>query len=88
MKVILAGYNLDVSVINSLKNKDIATPEIISAAYARISRSSKSATELRTEARNELAKARKSNENIIYEMGHSSIAEHAVFNFDLIGISR
>jgi len=25
---------------------------------------------------------------IVFEMGHSSIAEHAVFNFDIIGISR
>jgi flavin-dependent thymidylate synthase len=33
-------------------------------------------------------KARKSNLNIVFEMGHSSVAEHAVFNIDVIGVSR
>lgn len=87
LTVNIAGYNIDKSLIDSLNNP-AATPEVISAAYARISRSEKSVTELRTEALSEIAKARKSNENIIFEMGHSSIAEHAVFNIDIIGISR
>ncbi len=87
MKVSLAGYNIDSTLIQELKS-DAATPEVISAAYARISRSPKSVTELRGEALRELEKARKSNRNIIFELGHSSIAEHAVFNFDVIGISR
>jgi len=43
---------------------------------------------LRQEALSEIDKARKSNTSIIFEMGHSSVAEHAVFNLDLIGISR
>jgi flavin-dependent thymidylate synthase len=33
-------------------------------------------------------KARKSNQAIIFKMGHHSVAEHAVFNFDVIGVSR
>jgi flavin-dependent thymidylate synthase len=33
-------------------------------------------------------KARSSNRNIVFEMGHSSIAEHAVFNLDVLGVSR
>jgi flavin-dependent thymidylate synthase len=33
-------------------------------------------------------KARQSNRNIVFEMGHSSVAEHAVFNIDVIGVSR
>jgi len=86
LKVILAGYNFDVSQIS---NKEILyTPETISAAYARISRSKKSVDELRADALEDVEKARHSNKNIVFEMGHSSVAEHAVFNFDIIGISR
>ncbi|MCK9309281.1 MAG: FAD-dependent thymidylate synthase [Candidatus Cloacimonetes bacterium] len=87
MKLIVAGYNIDKSLIDSLKS-ETATPEVLSAAYARISRSSKNIDELRGEAISEISKARSSNTNIIFEMGHSSVAEHAVFNLDIIGISR
>ncbi len=88
MKIVLAGFNVDESLIKQLPNQTIATPEVISAAYARISRSKKNVTELRAEAQLEIDKTRASNETILYEMGHGSIAEHAVFNFDLIGVSR
>lgn len=88
MQVKLAGFNIDKHLIDKLGDEIAATPEVISAAYARISRSSKSVTELRTEARKEVVKARQSNQSIIFEMGHSSVAEHAVFNFDIIGVSR
>lgn len=89
MKVILAGYNVDTEALKTYKNKDvILTPESISAAYARISRSSKPVDVLRQEARREVEKARSSNRKIIFEMGHHSVAEHAVFNLDIIGISR
>jgi len=92
MEIILAGFNIDLETLKELsrgkKKKPILTPETISAAYARISRSPESPTELRKVARKEIEKARKSNRNIIFEMGHHSIAEHAVFNFDIIGISR
>jgi flavin-dependent thymidylate synthase len=91
MKVTIAGYNLDTSIIKELsQNKKgiITTPETISAAYARISRSSKSVGALRKEARREIEKARRSNKRIIFEMSHHSIAEHAVFNFDITRISR
>ena len=64
------------------------TPETISAAYARISRSKKDVDELRADAIKDVAKARGSNENIVYGMGHSSISEHAVVNLDLIDVSR
>ncbi|HAV91818.1 TPA: hypothetical protein DCW38_01375 [candidate division WOR-3 bacterium] len=84
MKIILSGYNVD---RDALKESS-ATPETISAAYARISRSEKTIPELRREARADVAKARASNEKIVFGLGHSSIAEHAVFNFDLMGISR
>lgn len=87
MKLIVAGYNIDSSLISQLKQNN-ASPEVISAAYARISRSKKSATELRKEALNQVEAARDSNEKIIFEMGHASVAEHAVFNLDLIDISR
>jgi len=86
MKVLLAGYNIDTETLRKFKIR--MTPETISAAYARISRSSQSVDELRRIARKEVEKARQSNKRIIFEMGHHSIAEHSVFNFDLIDISR
>jgi len=92
MKVILGGYNLDSDVIEELKRispprQDI-TPETLSAAYARISRDPRPANELRAIARAEVERSRRSNQNIIFKMGHHSVAEHAVFNFDIIGVSR
>lgn len=92
MKVILAGYNVDREVIEELKKKspprDDITPETLSASYARISRDPRSADQLRAVARAEVERARRSNRNIIFKMGHHSVAEHAVFNFDIIGVSR
>ena len=92
MKILLAGYNLDYDLIRTLKDKSglkqDLTPETISAAYARISRSPKPVNELREISREEVDKARQSNRNIVFEMGHSSVAEHAVFNIDVIGVSR
>jgi len=74
--------------VSELIERDNLTPETISAAYARISRDPRVVNELRQIARKEVEKARKSNVNIIFGLGHSSIAEHAVFNLDIIGISR
>ncbi|MBC7350156.1 MAG: FAD-dependent thymidylate synthase [Candidatus Aminicenantes bacterium] len=92
MKIILAGYNFDAEVIDQLKkhepDRQDITPETISAAYARISRDPRPVDELRAVARAEVERARRSNQNIIFKMGHHSVAEHAVFNFDLIGLSR
>lgn len=92
MKINLAGYNLDSSVIDELKaafpGRTDVTPEILSASYARISRDPRSIDELRKAARAEVEKTRKSNQIIIFKMGHHSVAEHAVFNFDIIGASR
>jgi flavin-dependent thymidylate synthase len=92
MKIILAGYNLDYETIRAFQELhpelQNLTPETISAAYARISRSPKPVDELREIARQEVERARQSNRNIVFDMGHSSIAEHAVFNIDVIGVSR
>lgn len=92
MKVLLAGYNIDREVIEDLKryspDREDVTPETLSAAYARISRDPRPVHELREAARKEVERARKSNQTIIFKMGHHSVAEHAVFNFDIIGISR
>ena len=92
MKVILAGYNIDSQVIEEARRAGIPadrlTPEVLSAAYARISRNPAPVNELRHAALNEVSKARKSNQKIIFGMGHHSVAEHAVFNFDIIGLSR
>jgi len=93
MNVTLAGYNVDADIIDDLKKrsgwtKDNVTPETLSAAYARISRDPADIGKLREKSREETAKARKSNEMIIFGLGHASVAEHAVFNFDITGISR
>jgi flavin-dependent thymidylate synthase len=92
MKVVLAGYNVDSAVLEELKQhsppREDVTPETLSASYARISRDPRPADELRAAARAEVDRARRSNQSIIFKMGHHSVAEHAVFNFDVIGISR
>ncbi len=85
MKVTLAGATLDRRFWPDDRS---ATPETISAAYARISHSPKSIGALRDEAMEEVDKARRSNESIVYRMGHSSIAEHSVFNLDIEDASR
>ena len=81
MKVVLAGFNTD-------RQFSSGTPETISAAYARISRDPRPVWDLREEAARETANARKSNTRIVFGFGHSSVAEHAVFNLDIGGISR
>ncbi len=92
MKIIVAGYNIDAETIGSLREGMAAgeepTPETIAAAYARISRNPLAVDRLRAEARGEVERARRSNRTIVFEMGHSSIAEHAVFNVDVLGVSR
>lgn len=69
-------------------DSDNWTPETLSAAYARISRDPRPVTELRKIARNTVDRARRSNEQIIFGLGHASVAEHAVFNLDILGLSR
>ncbi|MCP4676132.1 MAG: FAD-dependent thymidylate synthase [Deltaproteobacteria bacterium] len=92
MRVDLAGYNVDKSMLDAAVDagvpRDRLTPEVLSAAYARISRDPRPIGELRQLALNEVEKARSSNRKIIFEMGHHSVAEHAVFNFDVVGVSR
>lgn len=72
----------------ALRDAENLTPETISAAYARISRDPRAVDLLREEARRWVGKARRSNRRIVFGMGHASIAEHAVFNLDIIDISR
>jgi len=92
MKVYLSGYNVDTSVLDELnkkgKKREDLTPEVLSAAYARISRDPRPINEIRKDARSEVSRARRSNSSIIFKMGHHSVAEHAVFNLDILGISR
>ena len=90
MKVVLAGYNVESELVEEAGRRlDIEfTPEVISAAYARISRDPRNVTALRKDARTQVEKSRKSNDSIVFGLGHSSIAEHAVFNFDVMGVSR
>ena len=93
MDVSLAGINIDKILLDKAKDflgedAEALTPETLSASYARISRSQKTIKELREISIKEVRKARHSNEKIIFEMGHASVAEHAVFNFDILNISR
>ena len=92
MKVHLAGFNVDTEVLKEMRERsgerDDITPEVLSAAYARISRDPRPIEDIRREARMEVETARRSNSAIIFRMGHHSVAEHAVFNLDLVGISR
>lgn len=98
LKVTLAGVNVDVGTLDELiaaaydgappPGRESITPETISAAYARISRNPAEVGELREISRHEVQKARRSNENIVFGLGHSSVAEHATFNVDVVGISR
>lgn len=97
MRVLLAGYSLDSDVIEELKIGNSSdsmsyqfevTPETLSAAYARISRDPRPINELRAEAVTEVSKAKRSNETIVFGMGHHSVAEHVQLNFDIIDISR
>jgi thymidylate synthase ThyX len=90
MEVKLAGINVPIGILSKLpeSEKVRATPEVISAAYARISRSTKSVDELIMESIENVQKARESNEAIIYGMGHHSIADHVIFNLNIKGVSR
>lgn len=92
VKLILAGHNIDHDIIQEFQNaepeRQDLTPETVAAAYARISRNPRPVNELRQIARGEVEKARASNRNIVFDMGHSSIAEHAVFNLDILKVSR
>ena len=81
MNIQLAGYNTDVQNGGN-------TPETLSASYARISRDPRPINVLRKEAAAEVEKARASNRCIIFDYGHGSVAEHAVFNFDILDVSR
>ncbi len=89
----LAGYNIDSSIIEKVRateglNHLPLSPETIAVAYARISRDSSPVTELRNMAIEDVEAARKSARSIVFEMNHQSVAEHAVFNFDILDISR
>ena len=81
MNIQLAGYNTDIQNGGN-------TPETLSASYARISRDPRPINILRMEAAAEVEKARASNRCIIFDYGHGSVAEHAVFNFDVLDVSR
>ncbi len=91
-RIVLAGYNLDAEVLAELARAcpqppDL-TPETLSAAYARISRDARPVDTLRRLAREDVARARAMNKRIVFGLGHHSVAEHAVFNFDVIDVSR
>ena len=101
LSVSLAGFNIDADTLRELVDAacgdpppggppavESLTPETLSAAYARISHNPADVSRLREISRKEVEQARKSNENIIFGLGHSSVAEHAVFNIDVTGISR
>jgi len=92
MRIVLAGYNLDSSIIEQIRNTfdkpEALTPETVAVAYARISRDPSPVTELREKSINDVESARKSARSIIFDLNHQSVAEHATFNFDILDISR
>ncbi len=93
MKVILAGHTVDKGIIRQvaqgrIRHDTVVSPESIVAAYGRISRYPTPAPELRRITREDVASARRSNRIIIFKMGHRAVAEHVLFNFDILGISR
>jgi len=93
LQVILAGHTLDRELVRALRAGELPaeaepTPETISAAYARISRAPEPVPELRAQARRDVAAARRSNRTIVFRMGHHSVAEHVLLNFDVLGVSR
>ncbi len=90
MRIRLSGYNVDRDVLEDagVASDPRLTPETFSAGYARISRSPLTVSELRRRACRDVEQARRSNRTIIFAMGHHSVAEHAVFNFDVMGVSR
>ena len=90
MKVVLAGFNIEAEMVERIDTAggECVTPEVISAAYARVTRDPRLVATLRREARREVESARSSNERIVFGLGHASIAEHAVFNFDIMDVSR
>jgi len=90
MRVILAGFNVETEMLDEARKRygEAVTPEVISASYARISRDPRGVAALRREARSAVEKARSSNERIVFGLGHASVAEHAVLNFDITGVSR
>jgi flavin-dependent thymidylate synthase len=90
VKVTVAGFNADAAILDEARKRfgEAVTPEVISAAYARISRDARGVSVLRDEARGAVAKARTSNERIVFGLGHASVAEHAVLNLDVTGLSR
>ena len=93
MYIRVAGYNVDVDELGKVQEIAeakgvVLTPETLSAAYARISKHDIDVNELRQRAVADMDKVRASNETIVFEQGHASIAEHAVFNVDVKGVSR
>ena len=92
MRIALAGYNLDSTIIEQLKRSydkpEALTPETVAVAYARISRDPSPVTQLRQKAINDVESARRSARSIIFDMNHQSVAEHAIFNFDVLDVSR
>ncbi|MFH1438821.1 MAG: FAD-dependent thymidylate synthase, partial [Pseudomonadota bacterium] len=93
MKVILAGHTVDKGIIRQvaqgrIRHDSVVSPESIAAAYGRISRYPTPAPELRRITREDVASARRSNRLIVFKMGHRAVAEHVLFNFDILGISR
>ncbi len=71
MRVIIAGYNTD-------RENPASTPETISAAYARISRTLRLSTSFEG-IQPWRSRSQESNRRIVFDYGHGSVAEHACF---------
>lgn len=81
------GTEAVIKLLNQLR-PDMFTPEVISAAYARISRDPRDIPALRAETRANVEAAKRSNRQILFGQGHKAVADGFVFNMDILGISR
>ena len=67
---------------------DAMSPETTAATYARISRDPRPISEIREDAEHDVEACQKTNETVVFDYGHASIAEHATLNYDITDISR
>ena len=77
------SYTPRVQIVGAARN-----PESITAGMARISRDPTPVPQLIKEARDNTALARQRNQRVVYEYGHTSVAEHGCFSAAIWDIPR
>ena len=72
-----------VDLVNYFHNQDLNV-----ATYAKVSRETRSLPEIRSSIKDDTTYIDDLNHRVAFEYGHSSVLEHAVASFDVIGLSR